>query len=193
MQNQTFRRLEKKSDRRKLNRKIETLTNKSIELSTQHDCEILLIIYSEERKHWLQYCSSDSAHLFFGCQSAKEHLETIDYLDNTNYQKLFNGISSAENSVSPKPTKNLKRNETMSTFSQPIKNVEKSSDFMKSSMSTISTEYTLPKQESVFPPKINDPPKLTPDIFSLPVGNSKVENDSSSDFDFESYFVSYNK
>ena len=51
MQNQRAPRLENKASRRKMNGKIQNITKKSVELSTQYNCEILLIIYTEKEKH----------------------------------------------------------------------------------------------------------------------------------------------
>lgn len=55
--------------------------------------------------------------------------------------------------------------------------------------STISTDFTLSTQPVDLPPKTKDPPELNSQLFSLPNKKNLNENDSSSDFDFESYFV----
>ena len=192
MYNHKVTRVENKSSRRKLNQKIETLAKKSVELSIQHNCNILLVIYSEHNRKWVQYCNSDPESLFFGLQSAKEHLEKIEQYDNTNYHRLLGSIDSVENSISPKPTKNLKISEKDSFCSQPIKIAESTKEFFKSSASTISTEFTLPNPPELFPPKINELPKLASEFFPTPHANSNNENEPSTDFDFESYFVSDN-
>jgi hypothetical protein len=158
-------------------------------LSTEHSCDILLIIYSQHNKHWIQYCSTSPESLFFGYQTAKDHLEKIEKYDNSNYQNIFSGLSSAENSLSPKPTKHIKVNEKSVCCSQPIKVVEKCSDLVKSKMSTISTEYTITKPPDINPPKSGDQQNLSPEPFSLNLDKPKVEVDSSSDFEFEAYFV----
>lgn len=194
MHNQMIAHKDRKANRRKLNQKIQTLAKKSVELSTQHHCEILLIIYSEHNKHWIQYCSSSAESLFFGYQTAKEHLEKIEKYDNSNYHKLISGISSAENSISPKPTKHIKANDKPVCYSQPIKIAEKCSEFAKSSMSTLSTEYTIAKPPDLNPPKSGDPPKIAsePFSFSLNIDKQIQEKDSSEDFDFDHYFVNDN-
>lgn len=183
-------RVENKNTRRKFAQKIQTLAKKSVELSTEHNCDILLIIYSEHNRRWIQYCNTDSDTLFFRLQSAKDHLETIEKYDNTNYLRLLTSIPSVENSTSPKPSKHFKANENDSFSTQPIKIVEDLKNTFKSSESTLSTVCTLPKIPELVPPKIKEGSELTSDFF--PLAKPKVECDSSSDFDFESYFVSDN-
>lgn len=190
MNNQIIAHKDKKANRRKLNHKIQTLTKKSVELSTQHHCDILLIIYSEHNKHWIQYCNSSADTLFFGYQTAKEHLEKIEKYDNSNYHKLISSLSSSENSISPKPAKFSKVYEKPINLSQPIKVVEKGSEVVKSSMSTLSTEYTIAKPPEVSILKIDNPNKLALEPFSLGFDKKVPEHESSSDFDFDHYFVS---
>ena len=187
MYNQKQSKVSTKVSRKKMNNKVETLVKKSVELSTQHNCNILLIIYSQDTNHWTQYCNTVSSSLFFGFQSAKEHLERIEEYDNSNYHKVINQInSSRESSISPKPVKHIKNYDESFTTLQPIKVADKSNDFVRS---TISTEFTLSTQPVDLPPKTKDPPELNSQLFSLPNKKNLNENDSSSDFDFESYFV----
>ncbi|OMJ68914.1 hypothetical protein SteCoe_33496 [Stentor coeruleus] len=188
MHSQIIPHRDRKANRRKLNSKIQTLAKKSAELSTEHSCDILLIIYSQPNKHWIQYCNTSPESLFFGYQTAKDHLEKIEKYDNSNYQNIFSGLSSAENSISPKPTKHIKVNEKPVCFSQPIKVVEKCSDFVKSTMSTISTEYTITKPPDINPPKSGDQQKILQEPFSLNLDKPKEQVNSSDDFEFEAYF-----
>ena len=192
MQNQRVPRLDNKANRRKMNATIQNITKKTVELSTQYNCEILLIIYTEQDKHWLQYCSSDASHLFFGYQSAKEHLEKVENYDNYNYNKFLKTALSPENSHSPRPIKHIKIDEKDSFLSQPIKVVGKTSDSFLSSMSTDGTKSNLPKHPDGFPPKINETFKLNTGNSSLPFKTIVYEADSSPDFDFETYFASDN-
>ncbi|OMJ70962.1 hypothetical protein SteCoe_30935 [Stentor coeruleus] len=189
MNNQTISHKDKKANCRKLNHKIQTLTKKSVELSTQHHCNILLIIYSEHNKHWIQYCSSSADTLFFGYQTAKEHLEKIEKYDNSNYHKLISSLSSPDNSISPKPAKFSKVYEKPVNHPQPIKVAEKG-EIVKSSMSTLSTEYAIAKPSEVGILKIENQNKLAIEKFSLGFDKKAAEHESSSDFDFDHYFVS---
>ena len=51
MYNQKQSKVSTKASRKKMNNKVETLVKKSVELSTQHNCNILLIIYSQDTNH----------------------------------------------------------------------------------------------------------------------------------------------
>ena len=140
----------------------------------------------------MQYCSTDANHLFFGYQTAKEHLAKIEDYDNYNYHKLFKNALSPENSISPKPIKHLKTHEMDSAFSQPIKFVEKKSESLLSSMSTSCTKSNLPIPPVDLPSTSKETFKLNMDEPPLSFEKVLPESESSSDFDFEAYFARNN-
>ena len=194
MYNERQKRPESKVSHRKIKQKLHTLTQKAVELS-KHDCEILLIIHCQDNNTWLEYCSSESSSLFYGYEKAKEHLDLIEKFDNFNYINLLSSAFPNETSNSPTPAKFAKIEQNIPQFSQPIKLVEKTEDPIKSWMSnksTISTEFTLPKQPNGFTSIFKDESKLNEEYFSPPLKKSEADVDSSSDFDFENYFIDGN-
>ena len=171
--------------------KIQTLTKKSVELTSQFNCKVLLIIYSENSKHWVQYCNSEAEKLFFGYQMAKEHLETIEKYDNTNYYNLTPVDIPVEKNPSQKPSKKTKISEDLDAFSQPIKIAGKNEEPIKSSVSTISTEYSIQNAKANNGSIVKDPPDPVSVFFPCAV-EKPAEVESSSDFDFETYFLNNN-
>ena len=186
---------ESKVNHRKIKHKLQTLTQKAVMLSKEHNCEILLIIHSQDNNNWLEYCSSEPDRLFFGCKKAKKHLDLIEKYDNCKYTNLLSSVSSKKTSNSPAPAKYAKIEQNLPQFSQPIKFVDKIEDIAKSwksNKSPISTDFTIPQYPDHIAPIFKDQSKLNAEYFSPPLKKSEIEMDSSPDFDFESYFLEEN-
>jgi hypothetical protein len=179
-------RTDRKATRRKIRNKIQTLVKKAVEISDS-GCEILLIINYQETRNWIQYSSSESESLFFRFQMAKKDLEKVEEYNNTNYEKFSSSLGVVDDSISPRPSKLLKSRDTFSD-SQTIKSAGfgKIEKFDEGATSTGVTSTVCP---SIFPaPTVKKPPDVQPSSFIFEEKTKEVEENSSSEFDFETYF-----
>jgi hypothetical protein len=184
--NEKFR-IDRKANRRKIRNKMQTLVKKAVEISG-YECDVLVVIHWRESKHWIQYCSEQAESLFFGFQNAKKHLQTAEEFNNMNYDKFSASIGVVDDSVSPPPVKLLKTRENFSD-TQTIKTAGFEKLESKMGKSAISTDFTSTAGPDIFPPKLDTkPPDNKPESFIFEDKPLTVEENSSPDFDFETYF-----
>ncbi|CAG9324772.1 unnamed protein product [Blepharisma stoltei] len=131
----------KNNDGRLRSNKIQTLVKKAVELATQHEVDLLLVVYSPETKSWIEYSTKDATQLFFGLQAAKEHMDKVETWHKDSAKNLL-VPDTAEASSSPPPNKRQKHAADENLFSKPI---EKARKELGSDASTLSTNETLPK------------------------------------------------
>lgn len=180
---------DRKSLRRKIHQKIETIVKKVVELEN-YGYEVLLIARFKESNNWTNYSSNAAEEIFFSFQNAKNHLNAVEI----GIKK--NALAAVENSCKekgffyPEPVKVFKSEDSFENF-QTIFSAENLKLECKVQKSILSTDFNSIDNQSLFSPTCKE--KHTDNFkphFSFEANLVQVEDKSSPDFDFETYFNS---
>ena len=70
----------RKKHLKQFKKRAETLVNKAVELVSLCDVDLLIVIYSNELKQYIEYCNTDPSLLYFSLQNARETLGKVKKL-----------------------------------------------------------------------------------------------------------------
>jgi len=70
----------RKKHLKQFKKRAETLVNKAVELVSLCSVDLLIVIYSNELKQYIEYCNTDPSLLFFSLQNARETLGKVKTL-----------------------------------------------------------------------------------------------------------------
>ena len=115
-------------------------------------------------------------------------METTEELNNVNYQRLSALTGTVDDSLSPPPAK-LRKTQENFFEAQTIKPAGFEKVESKMGKSAISTDLTSIASPDIFPPKLDKkPPDDKQASFIFEDKSLIVEENSSPDFEFETYF-----